>query len=76
MLSTVRKEVSLKVVITYIRREEVDQAVSGSRQSEALYQEYSQHQVGEGGCHIYCLEEMSNGQPTSITQVWMSLNLR
>ena len=63
------KEVSLKVVITYIGSEEVDQAISGPRQSEASYQEYSQHQVGEGSCHIYCLEEMSNGHPTSITSM-------
>ena len=60
MLPTVGKEVSLKVVITYIRSEEVDQAISGPRQSEALYQEYSQHQVGEGSCHIYRLEDKNN----------------
>ena len=47
----------MKVAFTYIGSEEVDQAVGGSRQSEALYQEYSQHQVRECGCHIYCLEE-------------------
>jgi hypothetical protein len=69
MLPTVRKEVSLKIVITCIGSEEVDQAISGPSQSEAFYQEYSQHQVGEGSCHIYCLEEMSNGQPTSITSM-------